>query len=397
MNHKEQILLNMNQEELIELTSQLVSIPSHYKVPGGETRVARVISERLRAENISSEVEEVFDERCNVWASLPGTDPKAPSLLLCGHLDTVLAEGMDHEPFSGMVKDGKLWGRGAADMKGGNAAMLYAMMAIKRSGISLKGDLIYAGLVGEESPNNSEGARYWVSHHKRTDYAIVGEATGLNVAGYHKGMSWLKVHIQGKASHASKPTQGINAVSVAARMIAALEDELLPQLALRKHDYVAPPTLSIGKISGGLQNNTVPHQCWFSMDRRYIPGENIAQVKGEIEEILQSVVQRYPGASFYIEEEPETQGRETLESGIDNALAETLVGCIKDVTGRIVKPGGVDYWTDGAHLARMNTKTVVFGPGNIAQAHAATEFIDIQELFASAKIYALLAMQLLGV
>jgi acetylornithine deacetylase/succinyl-diaminopimelate desuccinylase len=393
---KKDVLQHIEDNEVVMLTRELVSIPSHYKVEGGESDLAEHIQRRLTREGIEATTQSVFDGRSNVYASMKGNEEQGKSLLFCGHIDTVLPGGMDHEPFAADMKNGLLWGRGSVDMKGGNAAMLLAMMAVKRSGIELKGSLHYAGVVGEESPNNSEGAKHLVSRGLIYDYAVVGEATALKVAGFHKGMSWLKVRVKGKACHASKPKNGINAVSIASRMIVALEDVLVPKLAERNHPYVSAPTLSIGRIQGGLQNNTVPDECWFSMDRRLIPGESIEGATQEIRETIGQIAEAYPGASFSIEEEPETEGRSTLESGVDNELVDALAMEIEAITGEKAQVGGVDYWTDGAHLARMGTKTVIFGPGDIAQAHAATEFVAVDQLVASAKIYARLAVNLLS-
>lgn len=390
------VLSQISLDETVALAQQLIRIPSHYRIEGGETQVARHIAERLTEEGIACEIDEVFEGRSNVYAGLPGKDPEAPSLLLCGHIDTVLADGMDHDPFSGEVKDGKLWGRGAADMKGGNAAMLIAMMAIRRAGVSLRGSLHYAGVVGEESPNNSEGARRLRQRGGRYDYAVVGEATGLKIAGCHKGMSWFRVDLKGKAAHASKPEQGINAVSAAARMVIALEEDLAPVIAKRSHEHVSSPTLNIGRIEGGLQNNTVPDTCWFSLDRRTVPKERVADAKAEIERTVEAVAKAYPGLIWSVTEEPETQGRGPMSCGLDHALVHALSAGVRSVLDQAPRLGGVDYWTDGAHLADMGARTVVFGPGSIAQAHASTEFIEVRQLYDAARIYALAAVSLLG-
>lgn len=393
---KQEVVSYIDNNEVVSLTKKLVSIPSHYKVEDGETEVAKYIQRRLAEEGICSETEMVFNARSNVYACIPGTDATAKNLLFCGHIDTVLPDGMDHEPFAADIKDGLLWGRGSVDMKGGNAAMLMAMMAVKRSGIALKGSLYYAGVVGEESPNNSEGAKRLVERKESYDYAVVGEATGLKVAGFHKGMSWLKVHVKGKSCHASKPQNGINAVAIASRMIVALEEELVPELSKRSHSYVSAPTLSIGRVQGGMQNNTVPDECWFSMDRRLIPGESVESAIAEIRNTIQKIANNYPGSDFVIDEEPETLGRSVLESGVNNELVNALVEEIESFSGEKASVGGVDYWTDGAHLARTGTKTVVFGPGDIAQAHASTEFVSVEQLVSCAKIYARLAVNLLS-
>ncbi len=388
------VLERIREEDVVALAGELVRIPSHYQVPGGETGVARHIGDYLESRGITSRVREVFDGRSNVYGTLEGDRP-GPTLLFCGHMDTVLPEGMVHPPFGAELRDGMLWGRGAVDMKGGLAAMLVAMAALKEAGVSLAGSLGFAGVVGEESPNNSEGARALVQDWPVVDLAVVGEPTDLNVAVYHKGMTWLRVHVGGKAGHASHPEDGINAIVVASRIIARLQDQLVPVLASRSHPYVSGPTLSIGRIEGGIQNNIIPDSCWFSLDRRIMPGEQQAEVIREIEEVADDVVRAFPGASFQIEEQPETAGRGPMESG-PGRLSRAFSSCGLSVTGTRLPVTGVDYWTDGTHLFRAGAETVVFGPGSISQAHSAEEFIAVSQMTQAARLYALAAMRLLS-
>lgn len=393
MSKFDKVMEHMQQHEVVELAASLVRIPGHYKVSGGETAVAEAIRDYLEGQKIPARLREVFDGRCNVYGSLKGSRP-GKTLLLCGHIDTVLPDGMEHEPFAGEVREGRLWGRGAVDMKGGVAAMLAAMAAIRRSGVDFAGEIRFAGVVGEESPNNSEGARALVQDMPPADYGIIGEATGLKVAVFHKGMSWLRVDVRGKASHASKPENGVNAISGAARMILALEETLVPSLREKTHPHVSVPTISIGRIEGGMQNNIVPEHCWFSMDRRYIPGESISSVKREIEECLKKVASTMPGLSFVLSEEEATEGRGTLETG-EGRVSAACSEAGRMVLGEGLPVGGVDYWTDGAHLFAQGTETVVLGPGNIAQAHSAVEYVDLDQLTRAAEIYAAAALELL--
>lgn len=384
----------IGRQELGDLTGALVRTESHRGVPGGETTLARQIGAFLASEGISTEITEVLGARCNVTAVLPGRDG-GENLLLLGHTDTVAAGEMDHPPFRGDCRDGKVWGRGAADMKGGNAAMLLAMAAIVRAGVPLSGDLCYAGVVAEESPDNSEGTQALLAGPRRYHGAIVGEPTGLMLAGWHKGMSWLRVEVRGRASHASCPENGANAVSAAARMIAALEEEVGATLGGRTHPHLSPATLSIGRVCGGTQENIVPEACWFSLDRRTIPGEDAGSVREEIRQCLQKVASRHPGISFSLTEMPETVGRGPLSSGLSHPLAEAVRAGMEQA-GAAPRTGGVEFWTDAARLEARGIPAVVFGPGHIQQAHAPTEFVDVEELLVAARVYAAAALRLLG-
>jgi succinyl-diaminopimelate desuccinylase len=219
MDVRQKVLEQITEAEVVALTQQLVRIESYFGVPNVETAVAKYISSFLKAEAIDSEIKEIFDGRSNVYGSLLG-QKTGPTLLFCGHIDTVPPNNMEIEPFNAYIEDGKIYGRGAADMKGGVAAMLLAMAAIKRAGVKLKGAIKFAGVVGEESPNTSEGARALVAEGKVADMAIVGEATNLDIAAAHKGMEWLKVEVKGKAAHGSVPDKGVNAIVKAAQIFA---------------------------------------------------------------------------------------------------------------------------------------------------------------------------------
>ncbi|MEI7884655.1 MAG: M20 family metallopeptidase [Clostridia bacterium] len=391
----ESVLDLIKKSEVVALTQELVRIKSYLGVEGVETELAEYIAKFLQDNGMGAKLQEVFAGRCNVLGSL--TDFKQVSgkrLLLCGHMDTVSPEQMEIEPFTAYLKDGKLWGRGSVDMKGGLAAMLIAMKAVHQAGIKLTGDVLFAGVVGEESPNTSEGARYLADQEKIADMAIIGEATKLGIAVAHKGMTWFKITVVGKAAHGSMPEAGINAIVYAAKIIEKINNSLIPKLAMREHHFVGKPTLNIGKIEGGMQNNIVPANCWFSLDRRWIPGETIEGLQLELEEIIRNLQQDYPELQATVIEMPETQGRAPMEIDVKHQLVEVLKAAVGEVCSTNPPLIGVVYWTDGAHLAASGIPTVVFGPGDIHEAHAAVEFVDTEDLYQAALVYAKVILEI---
>ena len=391
----ERVLNLIKKAEVVALTQELVKIKSYLGIEGVETELAEYIANFLKDNGIGAKIEQVFDSRYNVLGSLQNfTEVTGKKLLLCGHMDTVSPDQMEIEPFTAYINDDKIWGRGTADMKGGLAAMLIAMKAVRQAGIKLTGDVLFAGVVGEESPNTSEGARYLAVQEKIADMAIIGEATKLGIAVAHKGMTWFKITVIGRAAHGSMPEAGINAIVYAAKIIEKINNTLIPQLAEKKHYFVGKPTLNIGKIEGGMQNNIVPASCWFSLDRRWIPGETITDLQQELEAIIQTLQEDYPDLQALVQEMPETVGRAPMEIDVDHQIVRALEHAVSDVCLTKPTPIGVVYWTDGAHLAAAGIPTVVFGPGDIHEAHAAVEFVNTEDLYQAALIYAKVILEI---
>lgn len=373
----------INQEELLGILKELVDIESHYKIDGGERRLAEKIGEIAEKEGLLVRYEEVTPGRYNAFVEYAGNRP-GRHLVLCGHMDTVSAEGMTIEPFKGYIEDGKFWGRGSVDMKGGIASMLYSMILLKRQGFDPAGKITFIGTVGEECPTNSDGAFALRKKGKFADMAIVGEATSLNIAAAHKGTMSLEISIKGKAAHSSNPALGDNAIYKAVELIALIKNKLLPELDNRSHPLCGKATLNVGMIEGGIQNNIVPDRCKFSLNRRYIPGEEESQIIEEILDLWKELP--YPLEDLNIIPLKETENRIPMETDLDDPLVKGLLeSCRKAGLESVVN--GVNYWTDGAHLRVADIPTVVFGPGDIAQAHAAVEFIDIDSMIKSVMVY----------
>lgn len=377
MNHE------FKSEELLKILKELVNIESHYLKEGGELKLAMKLGQIAEDEGLLVEYEEVTSGRKNIFITYNGNEV-GKHIVLCGHMDTVSSEGMIIEPFNGYIEDGKFWGRGSVDMKGGLASMLYAMILLKRQGFSPKGKVTLIGTVGEECPTNSDGAFALRKRGKFADMAIVGEATNLNIAAAHKGTMSLEVTIKGKAAHSSNPALGDNAIYKAVDLITQIKEKLIPELDKRNHELCGKATLNVGMIEGGIQNNIVPDKCKFSLNRRYIPGEEENQIVEEIVELWRELPYAFDDLGVSVLKE--TENRIPMETELDEPLVLKLLESCKRL-GLNSVVNGANYWTDGAHLRAAGIPTVVFGPGNIAQAHAALEFIEIASMEKAVAVY----------
>ena len=373
----------INREELISMVRELVAIPSHYREPGGEHAVALKLEEMAEREGLGISYEEITPGRYNIEITLDGASD-APHILLCGHLDTVTPIGMEIDPFSGYVEDDKIWGRGSVDMKGGLASMLYAMILLRRSNAPLKGKVTLIGTVGEECPNSSDGAFALRKRGRFADMAIIGEATRLDIAAAHKGTISLEVDIRGRAAHSSNPALGESAIYKAVDLIALIKEDLLPRLAERTHPLCGSATLNVGVIKGGIQNNIVPDRCSFSLNRRYIPGEREEDIVAEILDLWTRLPYRLEDIQIRILEE--TENRIPMETDVSEAVVVKLQEVCHGlgIGSRIY---GANYWTDGAHLRAAGIPTVIFGPGDIKEAHSAREYVDIESLILATRAY----------
>jgi succinyl-diaminopimelate desuccinylase len=384
-----------DREELLQLARDLIAIESHIEAPDLEAQAGRFLEGWFTQRGIEARLQRVEGDRANVIARIRGGD--GPSLLLNGHLDTVPAGDM-RDAFTPRMKNGTLWGRGACDMKGAIAAMACVLASIEReraregSFASLAGDVIFAGTVGEET--GSIGVKGLVDAGVTADYAVIGEPTSLRIAIAHKGSCFVKVSLTGRSAHGSCPEEGVNAAAYAARIVGAIEDELRPRLVERTHPLLGPSTVSVGRICGGSQPNIVPETCEIEVDRRYLPGE--ASPIPEIREIVAAICDGVEDLHYEVVEMPMTSTVPHVPLGTppDARLARAAAAACREA--RLpVEPIGVSYWSDGGHLAARGVETIVFGPGNIANAHGPKDHVAIDELTLAVKLYRRIVMRLL--
>jgi len=379
------------------LAAALVRIPSHPGVPRQEEAVARHLAAWLIERHVTAELVEVAPGRPNVIAAVGSRDAGASRLLLCGHTDTVPLNVDDAgHGFSGAVRDGRLLGRGAVDMKGPLAAMAAALVALDQPLAELGASAVLAAVVDEEM--ESLGAEGLVRSGLRADGAVVGEPTRNRVALGHRGLEWLAIDFHGRAAHGGAPERGVNAIGAAARFIALAEERLLPAFAARRHPLMGPPTLNFGTIRGGDQPSTVAAACTLTLDRRSLPGESYAGIVAELETLLAEVEAVMPGLRTTLrrlEGGMATLEHVALETSADHPLARAAFTARRFVTGDASdEPVAFPAWTDGALLAAFGgIPTIVLGPGDLADAHSPRESIAVAELEEGARIYAALALE----
>jgi len=385
-------------EELVRLTQEIVKIPSHKDVENREKEVAEYIYDYCLKNGLESELQHVEGERKNVVAYLRG-DGTGKTLLFNGHTDTVPPYNMTIEPFSADIRDGFIWGRGTNDMKGALACMLITMIALKKSGVTLKGDIVFTGVIGEEE--RSEGTEYLVKSGIKADGAIVGEPSNYEYAIGHRGLEWLEIKVQGKAAHGGVPHLGVNAISKAAKLITNIEEEIYPKLKERDNEYMGPSVMNFGRIEGGSQPSTVADWCSIKIDRRYIPGENVESVIGEYQSIIDRLKVEDPEFNAEIVRMPNnmlTLDHLYLMTDPSEPIVEAVKESIASVIGREPEITRKRGWTDSALLSNYaNIPTVVLGPGDISYSHTKDERVPIDHLINYVDIYGRIACNFCGV
>ena len=355
-----------------KLLAELIALPSvnpAFLPPrhphAGEQRVADFLAVTAARAGLDVEFQKVLPGRSNVIARLRPNNKIRQTILLAPHLDTVGAEGTQFIP---QRKNGRLHGRGACDTKGSVAAMLAALCELARSkSRPLETEIIFAGLVDEE--NAQAGSRALAASGLKADLAIVGEPTKLKVVTAHKGNLWLQFETRGRAAHGATPQLGKNAVHEMARIVEVLEKDYAAQLRRRKHRLLGAGTVNVGTIGGGTQPNIVPDHCTMAIDRRTLPGETEAGIRREIKALL--AANRLSAVIANTKPVPCLP----LETSAKLPQVRQLMKCAGQA-----KPVGVDYFCDAAVLAAAGIPGVVFGPGDIAQAHTADEWISLAEL-----------------
>ncbi|MFZ0319430.1 MAG: ArgE/DapE family deacylase [Candidatus Sulfotelmatobacter sp.] len=350
-------------------------------VPGapGELEIAGFIAASLAGLELKVETFEPEPGRISVVGTLKGSGG-GHSLMLNAHCDTVDTAGMA-EPFSGAIRDGKLYGRGAFDMKGSLAACMAAAKALVDSGAPLRGDVLVAAVADEEY--GSLGTSDLIKHIK-VDAAIVTEPTALDVCLAHKGYLWIEVEITGRAAHGSRFNLGIDAnmkMGAFLHELAELERELR---ARPPHPLVGPPSLHAAILTGGSGLSTYAAQSIVKIERRTIPGETEAQAVGEIQRIADQLAAADPDfhaavRAFFVRDPFEVAPDAAIVKAIDKAAEKTL--------GRRAAHIGDTPWMDAALLQAAGVETVVFGATG-AGAHADVEWVDLESVMNLAEILA---------
>ncbi|MBI3402887.1 MAG: ArgE/DapE family deacylase [Acidobacteria bacterium] len=358
----------------LKLLRDLVAINSVNPtlVPGapGERDIADRIVTEMRRSGLDVSIEPVAPDRPNVVGVLEGRAP-GRTLMFCGHTDTVGVAGMT-DPFTPVERDGRLYGRGAQDMKGGVAAMLSAAADIASSGGLTKGRLIVAAVVDEE--HSSIGADALVTKW-RADAAIVTEPTDLAIAIGHKGFAWVRVDVEGKAAHGSRPAEGQDAILRLGRVLTRLESLDARLQAQPPHALVGTGSLHASIIEGGRELSSYPDHATLQMERRTLPGEPESKALVEVQQILDALAHEdrtFRGTATAV------FGRPAYEVPADHELPRALTSALAHAGGQ-PRIAGASFWTDAAVLGHAGIPSILFGPGG-AGLHSAVEYVNVRDV-----------------
>lgn len=398
-------LARIDPDELTELTRELVRIPSVVRPgdpAGGEAAVATCVERWLGKEGLAVEVHEVAPGRPNVLAWL-GEKGSGKSLLLEGHTDVVTegdAREWTHPPFGAEVAGGRLYGRGAADMKGGLAAAMIAAAALKRSGVAFHGRLVVGALVDEEG--DMLGARHLCTTPigRGLDAAIICEPEQNELCLEQRGVVWARVRIHGRMAHGAMPEAGVNPIGALGALLAEVPQlERRLRKLCRRSPHLRPPsvtpTVVTAPAEGVAQSNVIPSAAHAVLDVRLLPGPDEQAVAAEIDAACAAAMRRVPGAR--IEWRPVNGYR--LATRVERAepLVRAMVVGARQATGKPPRFGGVPGSTDGTILRMtLGIPIVTCGPGNRLIPHQVDEYVELSELVEAARIYVASALNFLA-
>lgn len=373
------IIDSVDEKGVVSLLREMIRIPS---VSTNEGALAELIAKAVERSGVPVEL---------VGGNVVGkllTVKNAPTLILNGHMDTVPVgdrAAWSVDPFGAELQDGRIYGRGAADMKAGLASMIMAIDALNRAGIELPGNLILTGVIMEELAAKLSQRRGVIElidkNIIRGDAAIIGEPTSLNVSVGHRGRAVFEVVTHGKSAHASMPKRGVNAIEKMADIIQSLR-----RVKMGNNKLLGRGTSNIGMIDGGTKPNVVPDLCKIKIDRRLTFGETAQTVERDLQTIIQELKRK--DTSLQTEVRCHYQISPTLTAASE-PIVRALCTAVETVTNQEASKSVSTFHSDGGfinHLAKL--PIVIFGPGNETMAHTADEYVSVNQLVDATKIYA---------
>lgn len=380
----------MYSQQLTDLLAELIRVPSvnpdHQPAPGqgGERRMAETLSTLLQARGFDVQWLEAHGIDRPAIVATAGPENAVRSLMFEVHLDTVGVAHMTRPPFEGCVEGGRVYGRGACDMKGATAALLHVLDADRVRRVTEAGvRLMVVGAPDEEC--GTKGATTLAGLGIRADHAVVLEPTRCRVVTAHKGANWYDIALRGRSGHGSQPESGVSTLEALARL---LPEILRAHKALRDmyvHPLLGRATLNIGHIEGGRTYNIIPDHALIQIDRRVLPEEKPEFFEQAVRHILDELIREgrlLHGACTRVQQNP------AFATDPQATLPSALLDAIEFVTNERPACEGTSWMSDAAPFSRVCGQTVVFGPGDIAQAHTADEYIEIEQLERGAAIFA---------
>jgi acetylornithine deacetylase len=374
----------VKREKNLKLLQKLIQIesinPSLDPQGSGEKKIGQFLQKYLKKMGLKVEIQKVIADRSNIVGIKRGKG-SGKNLILNGHMDTVGARGMTIDPFQGDHKNGQVFGRGSADMKSGITSILAACEVLQAEKIQLNGDLILAFVVDEEY--KSRGTEKLLQEYS-AQAAIVCEPTDLKIGLAHKGFIWGNVKIQGKASHGSRPDEGIDAITKAGQFLMEIEKLGQNHLLNKNHPLVGSPSVHASLIKGGRELSTYPDYCQIQLERRTIPDEDEDILKNELDNIIKQIQKKDP--QFKAEADIIFQ-RPPLEISREEPIVEVLAQCYKKTLNKDAKYSGITWWMDSALFVQAGIPTVTFGPSG-SGLHSAVEYVNFQSVLDCAIILA---------
>jgi acetylornithine deacetylase/succinyl-diaminopimelate desuccinylase family protein len=369
----------MSYQSTLSNLVRINSVNTAYENGPGEAEISRFIKAFFDERGIETWTQEVFPDRHNVIARLPGrqTDRR---VILEAHVDTASIQGMTIPPFEPTVKDGKMYGRGSCDTKAGLATMMHAVADLHERHIVPPCEVWMAAVVDEEF---SFRGVVKLCENLVANAALVAEPTEMRAVIASKGVLRWRIVAYGKSAHSSKVHLGVNSIHHMARLLVAVEN-LHNSLSGVVHPLLGPGTGNVGLIAGGTQVNFVPDQCAIQIDRRLLPSESGEQVLAEYQSIIDSIQHEDPTARF--EMEPPM----ILDIGLSTDADSQVAQCSSKVLQSMGLSGelsGVPFGSDASKLARQGVPSVIIGPGSIDRAHAAVEYVELDQLDQAFEFY----------
>ncbi|XID90888.1 M20 family metallopeptidase [Paenibacillaceae bacterium WGS1546] len=377
-------------EEYLELLRALVRIDSQ-NPPGNELGAAEFVYRTFKENGIDVSFSWPAPDRPNVKAVLKGSRGEGRTMIYNGHLDVVpVGAGWTKPPFGAVIEDGKLYGRGSADMKSGVAAMIYAALVLKRTGSPFAGELILYFNVDEEFSNL--GIKHFLEEDISADFAVIGEPTDLDACVGHKGVSRYRVQTRGRAGHTAVVRDPDNSIYKMVKLVAALE-KLAGRVKRTKHPLLGESSLTVAQFNGGTAPNIVPAHSVVEVDRRLMPGETAESSFGEFMDALTEVAE---AENFEFEAE-QYQHLPPYMIEEDHELVLAALEAVYAVTGKrkVAKPFEASAEASFFGVGK-GIPTLIIGPGSLRQAHTADECVVVEEAVDAARIYVALAIKLLG-
>ncbi len=374
----------IKEEEITNLAQELIKIPSDETA--GEKEVCEYLESYLKSLGMKVLLQKVLPNRPNIIAEVIG-DEVGKSIMFNGHVDTVPVGDIKKwsmDPYSAIIKDNKLFGRGSTDMKGAIASMIIAMKFIMNNVEKFNGKIIFTGVMAEET--TGLGTQKIVEENIKTDMAVVGEPSDEKIYRAHKGTMWFNLSTYGKLEHSSESnSESNNAIINMMKLIMEI-NEISKELETIENNLVGHPSINIGLIDGGTKQNMIADSCRISIDRRTLPEEKTDEILDKLRIRLDGLRSLDDRLTFDLE-------IDTIREAVEVAESEQIVQEVKNALNKVINKNptisGMKATTDMSILVNQgNIPSVIYGPGFIKQAHTVDEFIEVKRLVESSQVYA---------